>query len=160
MVKEFNSLEEIEKYYDKDTNTYIFKENNMYIDLVIFNFNLYIRANINACNISAWDIIAYNIYARDIKAYDVNVYEILACDIKVWDIKAHNINACNINACDINACDIDAHNITANNINANDIYYYAVCFAYENILCNFIRGKRKDSKHFVLEGKLEVKNNE
>ena len=24
MVKEFNSLEEIQKYYDKNTNTYIF----------------------------------------------------------------------------------------------------------------------------------------
>ena len=27
MTKEFNSLEEIEKYYDAKTNAYIFKEN-------------------------------------------------------------------------------------------------------------------------------------
>ena len=26
MVKEFNSLEEIQKYYDKNTNTYVFVE--------------------------------------------------------------------------------------------------------------------------------------
>ena len=32
MIKEFNSLEEIEKYYDKNTNTYVFKENNELFD--------------------------------------------------------------------------------------------------------------------------------
>ena len=40
MTKEFNSLDEIQKYYNEETSTYIFKENDEYIDLVIFNFNL------------------------------------------------------------------------------------------------------------------------
>ena len=52
MVKEFNSLEEIQKYYDKDTNTYVFEENGSYIDLVVLNFYLSIDANIEAFNIN------------------------------------------------------------------------------------------------------------
>ena len=31
-VKVFNNLEEIQKYYDKDKNAYIFKEDGKYID--------------------------------------------------------------------------------------------------------------------------------
>ena len=34
MTKEFNSLEEIQKYYDEKSNTYIFKENGAYISLM------------------------------------------------------------------------------------------------------------------------------
>ena len=30
MKKEFNNLEEIQQYYDKNINTYLFKENNKY----------------------------------------------------------------------------------------------------------------------------------
>lgn len=131
MVKEFNSLEEIQKYYDKSTNTYVFEENGSYIDLVVFNFNLNIDANIDAC-----DIIALNITANDINANDIN---------------ARNIDAENIDALDIIAC---------GDINANDISYCAVCVAYENIKCKSIIGFREDAKHFVLDGKLEVEDNE
>ena len=127
MVKEFNNLREIQKYYDKRTDTYVFKEYNEYIDLIKFNFNLIINSNINACDISACNIIAGNI---------------VACDI----------NANNINALDINANDIIARNISAHNIN-----YYAVCCAYCSIECNLIKGECKNAKHFALNGKLEVK---
>lgn len=106
MVREFNSIEDIEKYYNEETNTYIFKEYNEYIDLVIFNFDLTVEA-----------------------------------DIKVRDINANNISAWDINAWDINA---------------RDISYYAICIAYKNIKCNSIRGARTNSKHFVLDGKIEV----
>lgn len=112
MTKEFYSIKEIKKYYNKETNTYVFKENNEYIDLVVFNFNLDVTANINACN-----------------------------------IRARDINANDINACDINACDINAWNIS----------YYAVCYAYNNIKCKSIKGRRENAKHFVLDGVLEVR---
>ena len=57
--KEFNNLKEIDKYYDEKTNTYVFKEDDEYIDLVVFNFDLDVRADI-------WtlDIIARNIKAN------------------------------------------------------------------------------------------------
>ena len=106
MTKEFYSIKEIKEYYNEETNTYVFKENGEYIDLVVFNFDLNIDADINA-----------------------------------YDIKAHSISA----------WDIDALNI-----NADDIDYYAVCFAYYNIKCKSIKGRRKNAKHFVLDGKLEV----
>ena len=51
MTKEFNSLKEIQKYYDEKSHTYIFKENGEYIDLVVFNFDLNVNANIEALNI-------------------------------------------------------------------------------------------------------------
>ena len=142
MTKKFNSLEEIEKYYDEETNTYVFKENGEYIDLVVFNFDLDINAHIyansiNAWNINAWDIRAYN----NIDALNINAW-----DIKAFDIKAH----------DINAWDIKADDINANDINADNISYYAVCFAHKNIKCKSIKGRRKNAKHFVLDGTLEV----
>ncbi len=64
-----------------------------------------------------------------------------------WNINARNINARDINAWDINAWDI----------NAGDISYYAVCFAYNSIKCKSIQGRRDNSKHFVLDGKIEIK---
>ena len=141
MIKEFNSLEEIQKYYDEKSNTYVFKEADEYIDLVVFNFDLDVRA----------DIWTLDIIARNIKAKDID-----AGDIKVCNINANNIIAYNINAFDIRANNINARNIDANNINAKDINYYAVCFAYNNIKCNSIKGRRKNAKHFVLDGELEV----
>lgn len=121
MTKEFNSLLEIEKYYDEQINTYVFKEDDRYIDLVIFNFDLKINSNIDA-----------------------------------YDINANNIDVYNIKAGNINALDVDSDNINAININANNISYYAVCFAYNNIKCKSIKGRRKNHKHFVLDGVLEV----
>ena len=126
MTKEFNSLEEIEEYYDEKSNTYIFKEDGKYIDLVVFNFDLNIQANIDAKNIDA------------------------------YNIDALNIDACNIDASDIKAMNIEAWDINAWNIEVQDISYYAVCFAYNNIKCNSIIGRRNNAKHFVLDGKLEI----
>ena len=131
MIREFNSLEEIQKYYEAETNTYVFRENDRYIDLVKFNFDLNVNANIDAC-----DIIALNITANDINANDIN---------------ARNIDAENIDALDIIAC---------GDINANDISYCAVCVAYENIKCKSIIGFREDAKHFVLDGELEMEEDE
>lgn len=121
IIKEFNNLEEIEKYYVKEMNTYVFKEDDRYIDLVIFNFDLDVNSNIEA-----------------------------------YGINANNIDVYNIKASDINALDIDSDNICARNIDAWNISYYAVCFAYNNIKCKSIKGRRKNHKHFVLDGVLEV----
>ena len=146
MVKEFNSLEEIQKYYDENTNTYVFRENDRYIDLVKFNFDL----NVNA-NIDARDIKAGNIKAIDIDALDINADDINACDINASDINARNIDAENIDALDIIAC---------GDINALDISYHALCFAYNSIKCKSITSERENHKHFVFDGKLEVEEDE
>ena len=136
MTKEFNSLEEIEEYYDEKSNTYIFKEDGKYIDLVVFNFDLDINANIEAGSIDALDICAGNI-----KAYDIDTKDLNSVNIEAWDIYARDIYACNIEA---------------DNIKARNISYFAVCFAYDNIKCKSIEGSRENSKHFVLDGKLDI----
>ena len=141
IIKQFNNLEEIQEYYDRSTNTYVFKENGERIGLVVFNFSLNVKSNIEACNIKAYDINAYNIEAWDITAYNINA----------WNIKAGNITANDIEAYDIWACDISAGNIDAKNIS-----YGAVCFAYNNIYCKSITSRRDRNKHFVLDGYLYI----
>ena len=73
----------------------------------------------------------------------------IVCEGGRWNIDARNINARNINARNINCLNINALNISANHIS-----YYAVCFAYQNIKCKSIKGRRENSKHFVLDGKI------
>ena len=161
MVKQFDNLEEIQKYYDKNTNTYVFVENEEYIEVVVFDFDLNVEANIYANNIEARRIICSNINAWNIDCLNINADNINANNIKTIDVHASNINAgnivaYNIKAGDIITGDISAYNIEAGDISANNISYHAVCFAYDSIKCKSIKGRRKNSKHFVLDGKLEV----
>ena len=153
MIKKFNSLKAIKKYYDKNTNTYVFVENEEYIEVVVFDFDLNVEANIDADNIEALDINAWNINACNINADNINVNNINAIDLDAWNINANNIKAGDIITGNISACNIEAGNISANNI-----LYGAVCFAYDSIKCKSIKGRRKNSKHFVLDGELIVEN--
>ncbi len=114
--------------FDKDVVNGVFKVN----DDVSFEFDLNTNAHIDARNINVGNIKAEYIDALDINALD---------------IKAVNINSRNIKAEDINAWDI----------NALDISYYAVCFAYKNIECTSIEGRRKNSRHFCLDGKIIIR---
>ena len=165
-MKEFNNLEEIKNYYEEKSNTYVFKENDEYIDLVVLNFDLDVRANIEAKDIKGQDIMVQDVCVRDITAEDIESWNIMARDIKAEDvvasdmnisnIKAMDIDACDINANDIEARDIDAKDIKAANIKARDITYYALCFAYENITCRTIIGERDNHKHFVLDGSISI----
>ena len=155
MIREFNSLEEVENYYDQETNTYIFKENGEHINLVIFNFDLNVEANIEA-----YDIEACDIFVNDINACNIKANNIYANNINANHIKAHNIYALDIKVKNIIANDIAAGDINAWNIDACDISYWAVCFAYNSIKCNSITSKRENHKHFVLDGELVVEEDE
>ena len=157
IIKVFNKVEEIEKYYDKKLNTYIFYEDKDLIDLVIFNFTLNVTANIIAKDIKALNINAWNIDARHIEASNIDsVGNIDALNINANDIKANDIRARDINANNINTNDITARDINSWNINARNIDYHAVCFAYNNIRCKSIEGRKENAKHFVLDGTLEI----
>ncbi len=135
-MKIFNNVDEIQKFYNKKTNTYKFVENGKILD-VKFNFDLNIDAN----------ILAGNIIARNIKALDISTRDILACyitarHITAWDIKVYYISA---------------WDITAKNITANVIEYHTVCYVYKNITCQAIRGYRKNSEHFCLDGEIIIR---
>lgn len=145
MIEIFNNLEEIQKYYDKETNTYIFKENDIFIDTIVFNFTLEVNANIRSGNIRAWDI----------KAFDIRATNISCSNIMAIDIDARNIDCINLTAKDIIALNIDALNIIARNINVNNIFAksidargeidcYDTCVASEYIKCKSIIGGQTD----------------
>ena len=145
MIEIFNNLEEIQKYYDKETNTYVFKENDIFIDTIMFNFTLEVNANIRGGNIRAWDI----------KAFDIRATNISCLNIMAIDIDARNIDCINLTAKDIIALNIDALNITARNINVDNIFAksidargeidcYDTCVASEYIKCKSIIGGQTD----------------
>ena len=81
MTKEFNSLDEIQKYYDVRTNAYIFKENKKFIDKIVLNFDLKVESDIKARNIDALNIHVWNIYAEDIDSDNIKALYIHASDI-------------------------------------------------------------------------------
>ena len=134
-----NNLEEMKKYYDKQTNTYVF------YDDVKFNIDIEVKSNINAYDIYAYDIEANDIHARDINAWNIN-----ACDINARDIYACDINARDIEARDINAWDINAYNIKALYIN-----YFAYCIAYYIFKCKSANSERINSICKCLDGEIE-----
>ena len=141
-----NNQEEMKPYYNKETNTYIFSENNRLIDIKI-DFDLNIKCNIEARNIESWDI----------KSGDINAWDINACNIDSGDIKSCNIKSGDIKAWDINARNIKAGDIKAVNIKSNNIDFNAVCFAYESFVCNTIIGRRENSKYFCLDSEVVIK---
>lgn len=145
-IKTFDNLEEIQKYYDKKRNTYIFEEDGNYFGLVIFSFDLNVKANIRALNIIGRDIKALNITALDIRCGDITASNIVAGNIDANDIKARYIDAFDINAIDITARDIDVDNIKAKSICARNINCYVVCNAIENIKCKSIKREEKMTK--------------
>ena len=110
MTKEFNSIEEIDKYYDEKTDTYVFKEDDKMIDLVVFNFDLDIYGSIfardikakkiDAKDINAWNIVAINIFARDIRAFNIKAKNITyyAVCFAYYNIKCKTIKGIRKNA--------------------------------------------------------------
>ena len=88
--------------------------------------------------------------------FDLDIYANIDC----YNINASDIDALDIDASDINALNIKARDIDALNINAQDISYYAVCFAYKNITCKSIEGRRENSKHFCIDGAITYKDEE
>lgn len=78
----------------------------------------------------------------------------LNCDLKIEaSINCHNIIGKRFS---IDALNIDALNINAWNIDAGDISYYAFCIAYKDIKCNSIKGRRENSFHKALDGKIII----
>ena len=141
-MKQFNKLEEMEKYLNAEKGAYIFIENRKLLDIKI-TFNLTVKEGIIARNIEALDITASFIKARCIDAWNINTRK--------------NITSSNINAMRITTRDINAWNIEAINIEACHIKFYAVCFTYENIECKSIISFRRNSRYFSLDGEVIIK---
>ena len=168
-------LEDLEEYYNKKAETYIFRESIIIVFDVKLNASLKVSGNINALNIDAFNIDALDIYAwnidannidardinaRDIKARDINANDIDAWDIKAWNINAMDIDALNINAIDINTRNISARDINANNIDARDIEYFAFAVAYKSFKCVSATAGRKNGIALCLDQPIFYKDKE
>ena len=156
-----NSMEDAEKYYDEKSNTYIFSENGERCDVKIEMENFSSERNIIARDITARNITVRNIDVMGINTWNIYAWNINAGDITAFNIDSLNINAWNltalsITAWNINALDINAGYVIAENIDANDISYYAVCVAYQNIVCHEIHGRRRNSVHMALDGTIKT----
>ena len=159
MTKVFNNIKEIEKYYNKETDTYSFRGKN-FVGKVILNFDLNIESNIEAFDISALSITAKNIQAWDITAWEINACDIKCVNINAGMIKARDIDGLHIKSMNIYARDIKAFGLISVNIYARDITYTTMCSAYEDIKCNSIKCiGRPAPLHFTYYGKLEVVEN-
>ena len=160
MAKVFNSIEEMKRYYDEETNTYRFRENYKLIDEIIINFDLNIESNIEARDVRATSITAKNIQARDITVWDINACDIGSSCINAGVIQARNVSASSIKTMNLYARDITAFRVTAVNIYARDIIYFTMCFAYKDFKYNSIKCGQQNPIHFSKYGKLEVAEND
>jgi len=145
-MKRFNSIEEMQPYFNNRTNTYEFFEKGGLLNIEI-NFNMDVKSN----------ILAGNIDARNITAYNITAGRIDACNITAWEIMANDIYVGNITATNITALNIDARNIEGTVINARNIIFYSVCFAHKNINCKSIKGRHENSRYFSLDGEVIIK---
>lgn len=76
-MKTFNSIKEIQKYYNENTTTYEFVEDGKLLD-VKFAFDLDIESHIKAGDIKARNIDALNITAGNITAMNIDAWDINA----------------------------------------------------------------------------------
>ena len=150
-MKIINTQEELEALIDDNGDIVI-------DDDLTINCNIKIEANIQAWDIKAADIEAWDIKAADIESRNIKAGNLGAWSIKTANIEASNIQARRIESRNIKAANIEALIIQARHIEAADISYYAVCFAYKSIICRSIKGRRDNSKHFVLDGTITINN--
>ena len=96
-------------------------------------------------------IVKGDIFGKGGRRFNLIIKGNLNCrDLKCRDLKCRDLNCWNLNCRNLSCCDLKARNIS----------YYAVCFAYKNIECETIKGRRKNCKHFVLDGKIIINGKE
>ena len=177
---ELNSVEDMMPYFNSKTNCFefvkpahedeILKNGNRYLGLDIqFNFDLDIKADIRSGNIKGKDIRCFNIDAYDITAQDIGGGRIYATDINCRDINNISVEAnyikCrkatlaeHIDVNNIDALEMIADTIKAtDSITCRDIDFTSVCYAHNNITCGYINGMNVNSKYFVLNGEIKIK---
>lgn len=157
-MKTFKNLGEIKPYYNQNTSTYEFKENNKYLDIQL-DFDLLGEYKIKCNNLIAKEINIKHIECNDLKAESIyNSYG--ACTISanyiickkhlyVSNIKANNIISlyiyvknifCNNINCKsievenkIKCCNINTNSIHGNKIEINNITILNYCIAVEEL---------------------------
>lgn len=88
------------------------------------------------------DGVRYNLIVKG----DLNCFNLDCLNLNCWNLNCWDLDCWNLNCWDLNCWDLNCLNCS----------YCAVAFAYNNIKCRSIKGRRKNAKHFVLDGKIEI----
>jgi len=115
-------------------------------DMEIACDDLIVKADIKCKNIYSKG------YRRNLNCYNIDCHNLNCHNIDCCDIDCDNLNCYNLNCYNIDCVNIDCHNI-----DCCDLSYYAVCFAYRDIVCNSIKGRRKNARHFCLDGEITIR---
>ena len=91
-----NNANEIEKYYNKKTDTYIVDNDMKFNCDIVINGNIKVEGNIFAVNIDARNINAYDIKADTIVANNINADSIYADSLQASNITGFLIKVDNI----------------------------------------------------------------
>lgn len=129
MERDFFNLDEIQKYYVKDANAYVFKEEDNFID-VYLHFDLDVEANIEVWNLSSvYDITCLNLKANDVLVNSLKANTIDANNIEAINVETDNIELWNLKADNVIAKDIKAWEISVNSLKVDAIQYNLICDA-------------------------------
>jgi len=111
-----------------------------------------------------------NIFGKDGERFDLNVKGNLNCgnlncgNLYCWDLECRNLdcgdlNCLNLDCWNVSCRNLDCWNLNCGNLSCRNCSYHAVAFAYNNIRCKSITGRRENCKEpFVLDGKIEIIN--
>ena len=86
---------------------------------------------------------------------NLDCWNLNCCNLNCWDLKCYNLDCRNLNCCNLDCCDLDCYDL-----DCWDLNFFAVCFAYDNIKCKSIKGRRENSRYFVLDGKIIINGKE
>jgi hypothetical protein len=82
----------------------------------------------------------------DLKCWDLDCF-----NLKCWDLDCHNLNCHNLDCRELVCYNLDCWDLVCFNLS-----FYAVCFAYNNIFCKSISGRRENGRYFVLDGNIVI----
>lgn len=106
-------------------------------------------------------IVKGNISGKDGIIYNLIVKGSLDCrNLDCRNLNCRNLNCMDLTCWDLNCRDLTCRDLKCWYLNCRDLNFYAVAFAYNNIKCKSIKGRRTKSKYFVLDGEIEIEKKE
>jgi hypothetical protein len=109
-------------------------------------FSLVVNGDLKCHNLDCRDLDCHNLNCWDLDCHNLNCYDLNCWDLNCWDL----------NCCNLNCWDLDCHDLNCHDLDCLDLSFYAVCFAYKNIVCQSISSRRENSRYFVLDGKIFI----
>ena len=108
------------------------------------------------------DVKCRNLFLmKDDERFDFNGRDFTGGDFNGWNFNGRNFtgrdfNGWNFNGVDFNGGDFTGRNFNGGNFTGKDISYYAVFIANQSVKCTSIKGRRDNSIHKCLDGKIEI----